>query len=158
MKLVRWVQIGELLSSVAVLITLIIFIFEIRDNTSAIRADSYGQGIDRINQWRAEVTGNAELAGILNSYTERDTSKLNSIELTQLRLHIGSLWSIFESAYYASRYSTLGASEWERFENQICNQYVAGIDLNMWEGFPLSSEFKEYVQSYCEVRSSDGDT
>jgi hypothetical protein len=160
MQLTRLAQIGELISSVAVLITLLILVFEIRDNTLAVRADSYGKSIELVNQWRYETTSNLELARIYRLYFQGDISQLDPDETLQLGFYIGSLWSIYESAYFARGYNTLGLSEWSRFEVQICEQYTAGIRQTLWGGTStrLTPEFKQHVESLCGSGVGDVDT
>ena len=151
MQLTRWAQIAELVSSVAVLITLVILVFEIRNNSSAIRSEAYGNSIELVNQWRFETTSNPDLARLYRIYTQEDVSELNPDELLQLNFYLGGLWSIYESAYFARGYDTLGLSEWDRFEIQICEQYNFSTKQNVWEGTAsrMTQDFRNYVVSFC---------
>lgn len=61
MKLSHWAQLAEVLSGFAVVVTLVILIFEVSEYTDATRALSDGHAVERLNAWRFELASNPEL-------------------------------------------------------------------------------------------------
>ena len=65
-------------------------------------------------------------------------------------------WAIYENAYYAEQRGLLGASEWGRFEQQICRRYANDgprwserLAGNQSERELLTDEFGDYVEEAC---------
>ena len=135
-------QLTELLAGVAVVVTLIILVVEIRQNTEVARAASYAESMDGLTQWRLTMASDPELATLWEAYNfggERS-------EDFRLDLLVSSLWGIYENAYYSNQRGLFGPSEWERFERQICQN--ASRDLPSL-GNLLTEEFRAFADSGC---------
>jgi len=153
MQISKLKQMGEALSVVAVLVTLVFLILEVRENTAAIRTESYGESINRLNEWRLELASNSELTRMFAAFNDGEEFDLDRTQNQQLNFVLGSLWSIYESAYFAYSYGTLGESEWSRFEPMMCGQYSVAVARGNFWGIGLteliSAEFKVFVQEQC---------
>ena len=79
--------------------------------------------------------------------------ELDQTEKQQVNFIVGSLWSIYASAYFARGYDTLGESEWVRFEQMMCRQFTsAAAHEGFWCGVllnQLSPEFRTLVEQTC---------
>ncbi len=151
MKLSGWASIAEIISGTAVLITLVFLVFGIRENTEITRAAAYDRNIDSLNQWRLDVAQNEELLRAWNAYRRGDIGGRIEAEDAGLGLMLTALWGIYEKSYYANKYGILGASEWTRFEVQIC--LGRAIDARLWDEMikiRLTEEFADYVVAFCE--------
>jgi hypothetical protein len=153
MTLSKFKETGEALSIIVVLVTLIFLILEVRENTAAIRTESYGDSIDRLNEWRLSLASDKELIKMFADFNSGETLELDRTEGQQLSFVLGSLWSIYESAYFAQSYGTLGESEWSRFEQMMCGQYEYALaQEGAWETELrnlLSAEFGDFVEERC---------
>ena len=153
MQISKFRDIGEVLSIIAVLITLVFLILEVRENTAAIRTESYGESINRLNEWRLDLASNRELSQMFADFNDREVMDLDRAERQQLSFIMGSLWSIYETAYFARSYGTLGESEWLRFEGMMCRQYeIAVAQEQFWDRglqILLSPDFKLFVEEQC---------
>ncbi len=150
-KLSDWASIAEILSSIAVVVTLLFLVFGIRENTEITRAAAYDRNIDSLNQWRLDVAQNEELLRAWNAYRRGDIGGRIEAEDAGLGLILTALWGIYEKSYYANKYGILGASEWNRFEVQIC--LGRAIDARLWNEMikiRLTEEFADYVVAFCE--------
>ena len=152
MQISKFKEIGEALSIVAVLITLVFLILEVRENTAAIRTESYGESITRLNDWRLQLASDKELTRMFAQFNSGNLTNLDGTESQQFSFVYGSLWSIYESAYFARSYGTLGESEWIRFEQMMCRQFELVTEQDYWSSMDLllSPEFKSYAQAQCE--------
>ena len=135
-------QLTEIFAGVAVVITLIILVFEVRQNTEVARAASYAESMDGLTQWRLTMASDPELAALWEAYYLRG----ERAEDFRLNLLVSSLWGIYENAYYSNQRGLLGPSEWERFERQLCQN--APRDLPVIENL-LTEEFRTFSASGC---------
>jgi hypothetical protein len=151
MQLAKFKEAGEALSIVAVIVTLLFLILEVRENTAAIRTDSYGETINKLNDWRLQLASEKELTAMIAEFNAGELRDLDQTERQQFSFIIGSLWSIYETAYFANGYGTLGDSEWSRFEQIMCRQYTLAVSQAGWDmlGILLSPEFVQYTEVQC---------
>ena len=144
-----WAHVAEIISGVAVLITLIFLILEIRGNSDLIRANTFNRSIESLIDYRMQIASNEES---LRAMTEH--WGIDNPDLLRRQLLVVNLWSIYEKTYFSQQYGLVGPAEWERFESRICG-YVSQEDgLKFWSenvaNF-MTDEFRDYVTSYCEV-------
>jgi hypothetical protein len=154
MEISKLRKIGEGISVVAVLVTLVFLILEVRENTAAIRTESYGESINRLNEWRLNLAVNKELAQMFADFNDGAVMELDRAERQQFGMVMTSLWSVYESAYFAQSYGTLGESEWSRFEQVMCSQYERAVAHKdgLWDREVqriLSPEFRYFVEEQC---------
>ena len=154
MEISKLRTIGEGISVVAVLVTLVFLILEVRENTAAIRTESFGESINKLNEWRLNLAGNRELAQMFADFNDGAVMELDRAERQQFGLVMTSLWSIYETAYFAQSYGTLGESEWSRFERVLCSQYESAFAFKkgLWDTevqMILSPEFRLFVEEQC---------
>ena len=83
MKKIKWAQFGEFVSSIAVVATLVFLVFEVRENTGAVRTESYGESIDRLNNWRLELASSKELTGLFTEFRDEGVSNFDVVETQQ---------------------------------------------------------------------------
>ena len=103
-RLADWASIAEVISGVAVVLTLIFLIAGIRENTDITRASVYSSLIDSVNElerdfirdpmlfelWRAHAN---ERIDVLRQLDERESDRLSSMLI--------ALFRIYEKAYYS---------------------------------------------------------
>jgi hypothetical protein len=151
-KLSDWANIAEIISGVAVIVTLIFLILGIRENTEVTRAAAYDRNIDALNLLRTEVVRDSEIARRWYAYETGQAAALEGIDRLQLNNQINITFSNYEKAYFNHKYGVLGDSEWTRYERQIC------INLRRLEPLPdlkadmatvVTDEFVEFMQDLC---------
>ena len=132
-------------------ITLIFLILEVRENTAVVKSESYAASVDRLNEWRLELAANPKMTELFVEFLDDGVGEMDPVELQQFTFLYGSLWSIYESAYFSSTYETLGRAEWTRFENMICRQHQLSVDRSVWldTAGRLSQDFVEWVLGAC---------
>ena len=153
MQISKVKEIGEVFSIVAVLVTLIFLIVEVRENTAAIRTESYGESIARLNDWRLELAADSNLTRLFVEFNSGEEISWDVNERQQIAFIISSLWSIYESAYFANEYGTLGESEWARMKQMMCRQFdILLARPGFWDRVlvsQLSPEFRSFVETTC---------
>ncbi len=151
-KLSDWASTAEIVSGVAVVVTLIFLILGIRENTAVTRAAAFDRNIDSINQISIALAQDEELSRLFQYYQEEhlDIDELSNQEWFRVRAIVRSVLRIYETAYYSKKYGTLGSSEWSRFERQIC-RHRGRMDTARWNDVEsvLTDEFASYVEESC---------
>jgi len=151
MKLGKLAQIAEIISGVAVLITLIFLYIEVRENSAVIRASSYGQSTALINEWRYQGANSPELTRLFRLFANGEANTFNEIERQQFGFYLGGLWGVYESSFFAREYGILGEQEWGRFQGNACNIYQTALPQELWLTMKnlMSEEFSMYIESEC---------
>ena len=148
-KLSDLASIAEIVSGIAVVVTLVFLVVGIRENTDITRADAFDRNIESLNQFRLDLAKDPELARIWQEQSESQSMEENDqYRLFLLQL---ALWGIYEKAYYANQYDLIGLDEWSRFEHQIC-QRMDDMRSERWERLAASSlteQFSDYARTLC---------
>lgn len=157
-KLSEWASIAEIVSSLAVVVTLVILVLGIRENTEVTRASAFDRNMESLNQFRLEIAKDPDLTRLwysqfdLPGFFEDDDPQARS-DTARLSLISQTLWGILEKTYYAHQYGLIGEDEWARFEVGICAAKEAQ-EWDEWErlvSFVLSPRFIEFVEQ-CSAR------
>lgn len=151
LKLSDWSSVAEVVSGIAVVITLIFLILGVRENTDVTRADVYTKNMDSLNGWRQMILENPDLGEVYGAYSRGDVEAAQSNPQT-ISLLVDSLFGVYEQAYFAYKYGVMGRTEWERYARSICRQ------LDRADRFPrlrgeienvTTEEFSEYLDVLC---------
>ena len=131
-RLAGWASIAEIVASIAVVLTLLLVVASMRENTNALQANTYQELMRDLNGWR----GSIRLSGMPFTTTELSETvqraapdQLNSIQMLFLEL-----WGIYEAAYFANERGILGATEWTRFQDAFCRERRKAEVLGAWSG------------------------
>lgn len=151
-KLSDWASVAEIASGVAVVITLVILIAGIRENTDAIRASTYTQSLNSLNQWRDSIYQNREVGEFWEAFRTGNVDELDDVDFGRLAQFVINVFTIYEHSYFAWQRGLIGDSEWGRFEPNICLQYTRVAQLPRvspaYEG-ALTEEFRDFVSESC---------
>jgi hypothetical protein len=144
-KLKRYALFSEIISAAAVVVSLLFVAFQIKDNTAAVRSSTYDDILSDHIQWRMTVATSPELlANIINAGS--NDANLSDVERESWFTAYQALWQIYERAYFARRYGTLGDSEWARYEKAICRHSTL-IDIEAELERYLTTEFMDFTNS-----------
>jgi hypothetical protein len=144
-RLKVWALTAEIVSGIAVVITLVFLIVEVRGNSDLIRANAFNRSIESLIELRTEIASNEEALRAMGDYWDNE-----DLETLRRDLLVVNLWSIYEKTYYSHQYGLVGAAEWERFQTRIC--LYRETRAAYWEeniARFLTEEFREYVRSSC---------
>jgi hypothetical protein len=152
-KLQRWALISEIVGGAAVLLTLILLLLEVRQNTQAIRTATYDDLVADLADFNMNIATDDELGQMrfLNSTEGRDPlTDYQLFLLIQINL---VRFQHYERAYIQWRAGNLEDSLWERFRDRICS--ISGdTDFEAQVGPPLdtstSSEFRDFRLNQCD--------
>ena len=125
MNLSKFSQLAEIASGLAVIVTLVILVLEIRNNTNAIQTGTYDALIADMGSWRMQVVENEQLNSIFfggvppQDLSQEDRGRLGNTYV--------SLYQIYERAFIQNQAGNLDEIAWERFERNICHHRFDGF-------------------------------
>ena len=140
-------MVAEIVSGVAVVITLVFLIVEVRGNSDLIRANAFNRSMESLNELRMLIATDEENLAVM-----REHWGIDSEDELRRQLLVVSLWSIYEKTYYSQKYGLVGQAEWERFDTRIC-RYIE-IREDYWRfnvSVFLTEEFRNYVIDRCSI-------
>ena len=104
MKLEKAALVAEIISGVAIVVTLIVLVIEVRDNTDAMRAATRESLAERVERITMQVATDADFSEILARGTAfastEPLGELTLAETVQLRAFISALLRNSEEAYF----------------------------------------------------------
>ena len=119
-KLSNWASVAEIASGIAVIVTLIILILGVRQNTESVRASAYADNSNSLNQFQTQVLTDPDALRVWNAFVSQDMENLDELDRQRRTLMVLTLFRVYENAYLFERRGFLGNDEWERFERNIC--------------------------------------
>ena len=151
----EWATIAEVISAIAVVLTIGFLAFEMRANTNAIHEQTYQALTEQLNDYRAQLIDFDRFDA--EAKLDKDGwDSLSYEEKQRIRLPSLNLFGIYESAYFANEREVIGDREWERFEIGICRNYRRIVKEGAWEseGFTsmnqiLTPDFGDYIARTC---------
>jgi len=145
-KLKRYALVAEIISAAAVVVSLVFVAFQVKDNTSAIRSSTYDGILADHIEWRLTVATHPELGAAILKLDNSDTD-ITDLEQKNANRAYEALFQIYERAYFARKYETLGDSEWARYEKAICRVASFVDDIEAQFGRYLTTDFIGFMKS-----------
>ena len=152
-KLSDWASIAEIISGIAVVVTLIFLIAGIRENTAVMRASEYSDLMESLNNFQVAQMTDPDSVRVWDAYIFRRTDELSALDRQRLNLAVLTLFRTYESAYFSNAYGLMGDVEWDRFRVAICGHYPRVRNNFLQELLTgiLSAEFWDYVIDSCSA-------
>lgn len=105
------------------MITLIILIAGVRENTEITRTAMYADTLDQFNAFETEILLDPDLTPVYARYLVADPSGLNEQERQRIGLVVAVLFRTLDRAFAANQNRQLGEEEWARLERSVCTNY-----------------------------------
>lgn len=147
-KLSDWANIAEIVSAVAIVVSLIFVGMEIRRNTEAEYLSSYDRLLADTANFRMTLATNRETLEAFTAFREGIDSESTDPIFRLMGLHAATVSvQIMERAYFARMYGRLGDAEWGRYQTIMCDPNNLSV-RRMKSGARsdrFSQEFWEYL-------------
>jgi hypothetical protein len=147
MNLQVFVALAEIISALAVVLTLIVLIISIRQNTKSQKAlvvDSLAAAITSINVPAME----SPVLGAALAKTTADWSSASREERIVAHYFLFSLFKLLENAWYQQKAGILDQAHWLGWESLLRKYYHAeGVRRDWWHSrkHAYSPEFQKYL-------------
>jgi hypothetical protein len=143
----NWAAAAEIISAIAVVVSLLYVGAGVRQNTVAIEGTTYQQVVRASNEYLLTVAADPTFAEILVRAWS-DPSQLTAVEKVRFYYHERVFWRNMENAYFQNAKGVLGEQEWEVYSRIACK----GKNEVTWErhAASLSTEFVEFIEACPE--------
>ncbi len=111
-SLQEWSAIAEILSSIAVLATLVFFVVEIRQTNDAVRANTYQNMTAMIVDFNAQFFENPEVSEFIERTASEDY-ELTASEAIRLRAMISAQYRMTDNVYFQYKVGTIDEQRME---------------------------------------------
>ena len=146
MKLEHWAQIAEVLSGIAVVVTLILLVMELNQGRVAMQINTYHNLVSDLND--LDLTVVTDDAYLLSSAA--NDGEWTELNLRKRQRFYRAFFRTLESAYFARQGGSLNTVQWERFERNACGAWQRTDARNRTaNAFILTEEFVEYLNRQC---------
>jgi len=151
LNLQRWSAIAEILSSIAVLATLVFLVLEMRQTKDAVKANTY-QGMAAMTlEFNALFLANPEVSEFILRTASED-HELEPVEAVRLRAFISSTYRFIDNVYFQYEIGTISERRMEsllypivlnfRRRGRLRNEWEEGQDKLL-----LSPDLIDYLDS-----------
>ena len=156
MSLETLANLGEFVSGVAVVVSLVYLAFQVRQNTRSLRTDTFGRALDRVAAVQARLGTDAALIGIFNRGA-LDTSRLTPEERIQFTWAFYEMFGAFEFMYHQAQEGALSDEMWDRWAATL-SWWLSMPGVRMWwraKPAPFSSSFSAFVDGRLDSGASN---
>lgn len=150
MKLADWANVAEVLSGIAVVVTLIVLVAGVRNNTESVRASTYADMLKTANEFENQLITDPELRDIFFAGLLGGAESLTDSQRLIFGLIMQARFREQHIAYTMRKYGQLDEGQWPEIEEAICGNYeIADTGGVAWALNRLSDEFAQYIRSTC---------
>jgi hypothetical protein len=146
-ELKKWALIAEIIGGVAVIVTLVVLVFEVRNNSEVVQSSSFTTISGYLVDHAAMLASDGELTRIYREGND-DMSSLSSEEAGRYNWIMMSITRRIESAYILFQSGNLTDNQFAGFRG-ICRGVIY---QNPWferQTSVFTSAFVEFVNSEC---------
>jgi len=152
-------SLGEFISGIAVVVTLVYLAIQIRHNTRAVRSSMHQDMVESTLRIAESVSDNADVGRIVLRADE-DYDALTAVERIRFEAYAERVFSNFESVFYSYRNSMIEQDLWESWESSYLDDISRNSLRRFWhELHPLHlSDFMDFIDAFYRThpaRSQD---
>jgi hypothetical protein len=150
-------NIGELIGGVAVIVTLVFLVLQIRQNTNSVRAAAELDSERMRVEWHAIPASNPDLAEIWERVFN-DPESVTWQELGRFRWFIASYFFILEGSWFQYQRGLMDESGWIPLQDAMLGLLTNHRVLEWWEAesSPYSKDFRNFVRKLQESGADVG--
>ena len=146
-RLQEYALIAEIVSAIAIVISLVFVGIEVRRNTESQKASTYQSMIDLSHDRMQTAVENREIYELVQS----DWAELDSVDQARLGTWQRDWWRLNENAFVQYSRGVIGDGEWIGYRSLVCEE---ALD-NSWENHrrSLSPEFVSFIEECNDPNS-----
>ena len=152
MTIEKWASIAEIVSGVAVVITLVFLILGIQENTAVQRATAYSDLLDSLNRFQIAQMTDPDSVRVWSAFVSQEGAELEGDDRMRLNLAMLTVFRIYESAFYSEQAGLIDGPEQERFNSNICNHLnnVRAANVEDLLRATMTDDFMGYIEAECD--------
>jgi hypothetical protein len=149
-------NIGELVSAIAVVISLAYLALQVRQNTASLRSDAYGRALDRISEMQGRFASDS---GFTTFWARGalDAAALTPAERIRAMWALYEAFGAFEFMYLQHALGALPDEVWERWAKTTAWWLSHPGIRTMWHArpAPFTASFTAYVEREAMAAGAD---
>jgi hypothetical protein len=149
-------NIGEFVSGIVVVVSLIYLAVQVRQNTESLRGESHARALDRISAMQAELARDGELS-FLHSRGVLDVSLLTPAERIRFSWWLFEAFGAFEFMFLQARSGALQQEVWDRWAATTA-WWLSFPGVRAWwaaRPAPFSKSFSAFVDDCIRDNPAD---
>jgi hypothetical protein len=149
-------DLGELVSGVAVVVSLVYLAYQVRQSTQSLRTENYARALERVAAIQARLSSDAGSAGVFTRGT-RDPAALSPEERVQFAWAFYEMFGAFEFMFHQAQTRALPPEVWERWSDTL-SWWISLPGVRAWWRAlpsPFSADFSAYVDARAAAGPAD---
>ena len=142
----EWAAVAEIVSAVAVVLSLVYVGFELRGNTKAVEAATLLEVNKIARDHLLLVWGDADLNRI-DMVGGKDLSQLSPEDQQRYFWNVRSFWLGMQTVFRQHEFGILPDEEWRVYNDVICSNIAYPGTRALWTGTDLIPEFVSVVEA-----------
>ena len=147
--------VGEVVGSIAVVVTLVYLAVQIRQNTESLRMTAELDVSQQTAEFAARVRAQPDIVRIRDLVAD-DPTRLTDNEIAQFRWVLVELFCLYEGQYHVFQKGHISESSWSAKANMLRGLLASRIVFEWWRErmCPLSDEFFNYIDNSLDTNES----
>ena len=150
LKLSDWASVAEIASGIAVVVTLVILIIGINENTVATRASMIAVSHTGLGEFERSILADPDLRRIYSAFILDETADLDEQDQRTLAILIANLFRTIDTTYTLQTYDFLNDEMWAPFVPILCQHYDLALKSdNAWVLATVSTGLAAFIETTC---------
>jgi hypothetical protein len=149
-------NLGEFVSGIVVIISLIYLAMQVRHNTRSIRTENYARALERVSALQSRLSQDGDFCALFNRALA-DPSDLSPDERIQFTWCLYELFGGQEFLFHQSQAGTVPEEVWERWSDTMA-WWLTFPGVQSWwlsRPTPFSASFTSYIDALLERAPAD---
>ena len=141
-------NLGEFISGLVVIASLVYLAVQVRQNTQSLRTENYGRALDRISSMQSQLSGDGQSATLF-SKGAADPHTLSPQERIQFTWWAYELFGAFEFIFHQAQSRAIPDEVWERW-SATAEWWLSFPGIRAWwaaKPAPFSASFSAFVET-----------
>lgn len=149
-------NLGEFVSAIAVVVSLIYLAYQVRQSTASLRTENYSRALERVAALQARLSADAAFAAIVTRGAI-DASRLTADERVQFTWTFYEMFGAFEFMFHQSESGALPREVWQRWSDTLA-WWISFPGVRAWwlaRPAPFSESFTRHVDGRLQTGQPD---
>jgi len=149
-------DLGQLVSAIAVVISLVYLAHQVRQNTESLKTENYARALERVAAMQARLSSDASFAAIVTRGA-MDPSRLSVEERVQFTWTFYEMFGAFEFMFHQSESGALPLDVWQRWSDTL-SWWISLPGVRAWwiaRPAPFSANFTSFVAGRLQAGLAD---
>ncbi len=138
-------SLGEFVGSIAVLVTLILLLLQLRENTSTLQSTAASDLSRQIASWHGRAASNTDILRVWDLGVS--DSLIEPVDIARFKWFVAEYILLCESAYFRHQRGQLIDETWESYLSAVLGFLDIDVISDAWEKneVAMSHSYKEHV-------------